>query len=256
MSPTEPNDRSAAALRVALRARILDAARRIVTRDGLRALSMRKLAEAIGYSPASLYSYFESRDAIARALGREGFAQLLAHLEPLGTIGEPRERLHALAHGYVAFARAHRQAYRLMYVEAGEGGRSAPRAVERAAPPETAASPAPAQQDDALSCEEAARVADLFADALEALAAAGQLRQGAPGESALLARALWAMLHGVVAFSLIGPEFAGEASLVPIVDAALDGWLVEPVSAHGSAQARHDTSPPARVVKQTQEGSS
>ncbi|WP_052409367.1 TetR/AcrR family transcriptional regulator [Paraburkholderia oxyphila] len=253
MSITEPNDRSADALREALRARILDAARRIVTRDGLHALSMRKLAVAIGYSPAALYLYFESRDAIARALGREGFAQLLAHLEPLGAIGDPRERLHALAHGYVAFACAHRQAYRLMYAEAGEGGRSGTQAVGRAARRETDASLAPATQDDVLSCEEAGRVVALFTDAL---AAAGLLRQGVPGESALLARALWAMLHGVVAFSLIGPAFAREASLAPIVDAALDGWLGAPMEAHERAQARHDTPPPAHVAKQTQEGSS
>ncbi|QBQ97402.1 TetR/AcrR family transcriptional regulator [Paraburkholderia pallida] len=254
MNTTEPNDRSADALRVALRARILDAARRIVTRDGLHALSMRKLAVAIGYSPAALYLYFESRDAIARALGRDGFAQLLAHLEPLGAIADPRERLHALAHDYVAFARAHRQAYRLMYAEAGEGGQSAKQAVGRAARRETAASPAAALQDDALSCEEAARVAALFTDTLDALAAAGQLRQGAEGESALLARALWAMLHGMVVFSLIGPEFAPEASLAPIVDAALAGWLGAPVAEHEGAQAQHGTAPLAPVAKQTQEG--
>jgi len=71
------------ALRQALRKRILDGAQRIVTRDGYAALSMRKIADAIGYSPASLYLYFENRDEIARALGHEGHEQLLAQLEPL-----------------------------------------------------------------------------------------------------------------------------------------------------------------------------
>lgn len=218
MSPSEPKDRSAATSRVALRARILDAARRIVTRDGLHALSMRKLAESIGYSPASLYLYFDSRDAIARALGREGFVQLLAHLEPFTTIDDPRERLHALAHAYVAFGCAHQQTYRLMYREAEEGGRSAPHAPH-------AHAEAPVQEDDVAPCEQAACVAELFAHAFEAFAAAEHRRRDVHDEPALLARALWAMLHGVVAFSLIGPGFARETSLAPVVDAALDGWL-------------------------------
>lgn len=225
MHAADPKDRRAAAHRVALRARILDAARRIVTREGIDALSMRKLAEAIGYSPASLYLHFESRDEIARALGREGFAQLLAYLEPSAKIDDPRERLHALAHAYVAFGSTHRQAYRLMYLEPGEGGRSGAHAAGHTATRATAAPPILAEQHDALSCEEAARMVDLFADTLEALAEAGYLRRGAQGDCALRARALWAMLHGVVALSLIGPGFAREASLASIVDAALDGWL-------------------------------
>ncbi|WP_213295147.1 TetR/AcrR family transcriptional regulator [Paraburkholderia sacchari] len=243
MNTAEPKAPDATAFRMALRARILDAARRIVTRDGLHALSMRKLAEAIGYSPASLYLHFGSRDEIARALGRESFAQLLAHLEPCAQIGDPWERLHALAHAYVAFGRAHQEAYRLMYMEPGEGGRSGAHAKGRAATRAASESPAIANPGDMLPCEEAGRVADLFADALEALANAGHLRSGAQGEPALLARALWAMLHGVVVFSLIGPGFAHEASLEPIVDAGLGGWL-------GGLPS------PARAVEKTPEGPS
>jgi AcrR family transcriptional regulator len=236
MSNTETRNRSAAALRVALRARILDAARRIVMRDGLNALSMRKIADAIGYSPASLYLHFESRDEIARALGREGFAQLLAYLEPIAQAVDPGERLRALAHAYVAFGRTHPQAYRLMFMEPGEGARTGEQAgdvakhVTRPASHPAASHHAASYPDqgDALPCVEAGLVADLFVGALEALAAAGRLRRNAQGDTVLLARALWAMLHGVVAFSLIGPAFAREAALVPIVDAALDGWLDAP----------------------------
>ncbi|MFX1672540.1 TetR/AcrR family transcriptional regulator [Paraburkholderia sp. A2WS-5] len=243
MDIVEPKDPDATAFRMALRARILDAARRIVMRDGLHALSMRKLAEAIGYSPASLYLHFDSRDEIARALGRESFAQLLAHLEPCAQIGDPWERLHALAHAYVAFGRAHQEAYRLMFMEPREGGRSGTHVTGRAATRPARDPPAIAESGDALPCEDAARVADLFADALEALVTAGHLRSGAQGEPALLARALWAMLHGVVVFSLIGPGFAHEAALAPIVDAGLGGWLGSPP-------------PPANAVEKTRNGPS
>src|SRR5471032_3615305 len=84
-----------------LRSHILDAARAIVVRQGFDALSMRKLAEVIGYSPASLYLHFASRDAIAHALCAEGHAQLLESLHAHDDVAEPVERLKAMAHEYV-----------------------------------------------------------------------------------------------------------------------------------------------------------
>jgi AcrR family transcriptional regulator len=110
----------------ALRERILEAARRIVIREGFAALSMRKIADAIEYSPATLYLYFASRDEIARALCAEGYAQLLASFEPLVQITDPAERLRALTRAYVAFGVAHPQTYRLIFMEDPTylGGRS------------------------------------------------------------------------------------------------------------------------------------
>lgn len=173
------------ALREALRARILDAAQRIVIRDGFAALSMRKIADAIGYSPASLYLYFENRDEIARALGHEGHAQLFAQLEPLVQIADPRERIRALAHAYVAFGRARPQIYRAAFID-----------VPDAADP-------------------GGQTAELFADALDAV-------HGADG--AARGEAFWATLHGIVALSLTCPGFP-RAPLGQILDAALDAWL-------------------------------
>jgi AcrR family transcriptional regulator len=188
-------------LREALRARILDAAQRIVTRDGFAALSMRKIADAIGYSPASLYLYFENRDEIARALGDEGHAQLLAQLQPLAQIARPGERLRALAHAYVAFGRAHPQTYRAAFIDV-------PGTVDPGGPATV-----------------------LFADALDAVHGAG---------SAARAEAFWATLHGIVALSLTCPGFP-RAPLGQLVDAALDAWSgghEGPPSAAGSHVAK------------------
>jgi len=103
--------------RQALRERILDAARRIVIREGFGALSMRKIAEAIEYSPASLYLHFASRDEIARALCEEGYAQLLDTFVPLARIAEPAARLKAIGRAYVGFGVEHPQTYRLIFME-------------------------------------------------------------------------------------------------------------------------------------------
>ncbi|QIE23532.1 hypothetical protein SBC1_14180 [Caballeronia sp. SBC1] len=100
-----------------LRVQILDAARAIVVREGFDAVSMRKIAGVVGYSPASLYLHFASRDAIACALCVEGHAQLLESLRAHDGVLEPVERLKAMAHTYVSFGRTHAQVYRLIFMQ-------------------------------------------------------------------------------------------------------------------------------------------
>jgi AcrR family transcriptional regulator len=193
MGRHERTGRTPDAARQALRARILEAARRIVTRDGFAALSMRKIADAIDYSPASLYLYFKNRDAIAHALGDEGYAQLLATLEaptdPSLPAARPAERLRALVEAYIAFAHAHPQTYRLVFVDLpGTGG------------------------------EGVEPVVRVFARALAAL--------GHPDDT-LHAAAFWATLHGIVTLTAARPAFA-EASLDQLVSAVLGIWLRAP----------------------------
>ncbi|SDC38080.1 TetR/AcrR family transcriptional regulator [Paraburkholderia lycopersici] len=201
------------------RERIVDAARRIVLREGLAALSMRKIAEAIGYSPASLYLYFEGRDEIAEALGREGYAQLLAYLEPHACADDARERLHALAHAYVAFGCDHPQTYELIFMmHRGRQQQAGPHAHRQ----RDAASKPPAS--DARAC--AACGAQLFAATLSELI----LARGAHADCGLLAEALWATLHGVVMLTLARAEFA-PAAPGPLIEAALDAWFGERAAA-------------------------
>src|SRR6266702_7543409 len=105
------------------------------------ALSMRKIADAIEYSPATLYLHCEGRDAIARALCAEGYAQLLASFEPLTAIADAAERLKAIGRAYVAFGVAHPETYRLIFMEdpsytgAALGGAAAAREAGAAGAP-------------------------------------------------------------------------------------------------------------------------
>lgn len=216
MGTTERKDRETRARAHNQRERILDAARRIVMREGLAALSMRKIADAIDYSPASLYLYFEGRDDIAEALGREGYAQLLAHLEPHARAGNARERLHALAHAYVAFGCNHPQTYELVFMahksRSAHMGPPARRAHAAASVAEVADVP-----DE---CAANACGVQLFAATLSEL----PLASGAHVDCALVAQALWATLHGVVMLTLSRGGFA-PAVPGPLIDAALDAWF-------------------------------
>jgi AcrR family transcriptional regulator len=221
----------------ALRERILDAARRIVVREGFAALSMRKIADAIEYSPATLYLYFASRDEIARALCTEGYAQLLATFEPLAQIADPAERLKAMAHAYVGFGVAHPQTYRLIFMEdptylsaalgaapeAEQGAGSEPdkRTDQHLDSQAQTVAPLinPAASDDSSDA-----AMHLMVSALDELKAAGRLRTSADG--AVFSQVLWATLHGIVALNLTCPVFP-TAPLGAIIDAALDAWFGE-----------------------------
>ena len=55
---------------------ILDAALELFVADGYAQVSMRNIAAKVDYSPAAIYSYFESKDDIFHALAAEGFRLL------------------------------------------------------------------------------------------------------------------------------------------------------------------------------------
>ena len=58
------------------RASILDAARRVATREGARNLSLRAAAAEAGYAPAALYGYFRNKDELLLALAAEDLSAL------------------------------------------------------------------------------------------------------------------------------------------------------------------------------------
>lgn len=238
----------------ALRERILDAARRIVVRDGFAALSMRKIADAIEYSPATLYLHFASRDDIARALCAEGYAQLLATFVPLVHIADPAERLKALGRAYVAFGVEHPETYRLIFMEdpsytgaalggavgAGKDDGKAADAEAGAAAEATAdaqagdSTHAPGETDD----DPGDAALHIMIDALDELRAAGRLSASvASMEPAVWAEALWASLHGIVALNLTCPVFPG-APLDVLVGLTLDVWLGAPQAVEAAASTR------------------
>ena len=99
-----------------LRQKILDAAQEIITREGFAALSMRKLAERIEYSPASIYLHFRSREQIAQELSESGFNQLLTRMRSAAEENDAVARMSALSLAYVSFGLEHPETYRLMFM--------------------------------------------------------------------------------------------------------------------------------------------
>jgi AcrR family transcriptional regulator len=112
MGITERKERQ----RAELREQILAAARAIVFEEGYQALTMRKIAEAIEYSPATIYLHFENREAIGRQLCAEAFEKLLSYMVPVGAITDPAERLRAFGRAYARFGFENPEWYKLIFM--------------------------------------------------------------------------------------------------------------------------------------------
>jgi AcrR family transcriptional regulator len=98
------------------RQKILHAALQIITKEGFAALSMRKLADRIEYSPASIYLYFKNREQLAQELSEAGFRELLQAIPPVPAAAGWVEALHALGAAYVAWGIRNPEMYRLIFM--------------------------------------------------------------------------------------------------------------------------------------------
>lgn len=66
--------------RLKVRDAIIEAADDLFTREGEQGISMRRLAEAIDYSPAAIYKYFDSKEALFAEMRELFFERLIARM--------------------------------------------------------------------------------------------------------------------------------------------------------------------------------
>src|SRR5215469_10613127 len=95
---------------------ILQAALEIASEEGWQAVTIRRVAERIEYSPSAIYKYFEDKEAILHTLLLQGFGQILVALEQVATHERnPRERLLQMTAVYWDFVWRHPTLYQLMF---------------------------------------------------------------------------------------------------------------------------------------------
>lgn len=169
-----------------LRRALLDAAIDILREEGAHALTLREVARRVGVTQAAPYHHFADKDAIFASVAEEGFIKLSAAMKRARDAAQakPLPRLRALGEGYVAFATAHPEHFRIMF---------------------GAISNESEKGDAKERCPGLAReAAGSFAMVLEAIVAAheaGLLRKGDPNEHAVLS---WAMVHGLSMLAVEG----------------------------------------------------
>jgi AcrR family transcriptional regulator len=105
---------------------ILDAARDLFVAEGYRNVSIRKIAERIEYSPAAIYGYFPSKDAIFYALAEEGFRRLDGKILGVPATDDPLADVRNAWWAYYEFSKESREFFELMFVD-----RSVPQITEQ-----------------------------------------------------------------------------------------------------------------------------
>jgi AcrR family transcriptional regulator len=103
-----------AARHEATRTEILEAAWALARSEGLAGISLRDLASAVGMQSPSLYSYFESKNAIYDAMFRQGYEELEARDE-LFTTTSGAAAMKERVRGFLAFCTADPARYQLMF---------------------------------------------------------------------------------------------------------------------------------------------
>lgn len=197
-----------------LRRDILDTARRLLTTVGYARLSMRNIANEIGYSATSIYLHFESKDDLVHALIDEGVDLLHARLVGADRKGStPEERLEAMCRAYVAFGMERPEYYDIMYVHHPEYIKRYPAEKYR----------------------KARRNLEIMAAAIKQGMEEGTFREVEPMLAANLA---WTQLHGVVSLlsseridKRIDPDELINAACLHVVD-AMRRWAETVVDAN------------------------
>jgi AcrR family transcriptional regulator len=100
-----------------LRDALLEAAERVLERDGLSGLTLRAVAREAGVSHAAPTHHFRDLTGLVSELAAIGFRQFNAAMAAAGAAAgaSPIERAVARAKAYVAYAQAHPGMYGLMF---------------------------------------------------------------------------------------------------------------------------------------------
>jgi AcrR family transcriptional regulator len=107
--------------------RIANAARSLLDEEGIEAVTMRRVAEAVGITPMAIYRHFPDRDGLLNAVADRGFEELAAQLAKMRFSGGIEERLTKMGETYLDHAIKNPRLFELMFLKPREGARRYPR---------------------------------------------------------------------------------------------------------------------------------
>ena len=100
-----------------LRGRILEQARVLLLKEGYSAVSMRKIAKAVGCTPTSIYIYFDNKDALIHALIEEGMELLAVDLGSASKLDSaPRPRFRRICMAFLEFGIQNPEYFQIMFL--------------------------------------------------------------------------------------------------------------------------------------------
>lgn len=95
---------------------ILDAARELFVSEGYDAVTMRRIADRIEYSPTAIYFHFRDKEALLKELCESDFLNLAQQFLKIAQVKDPVERLRRTGLAYIDFGMNNPNHYRLMFM--------------------------------------------------------------------------------------------------------------------------------------------
>lgn len=83
-----------------MRRKILDIAHRIITEEGEKALSIRRITNEINYSAGIIYHYFKNKDELLLCVLQDGYKRILDEIQPPSYDLPPDQAIRASFSGY------------------------------------------------------------------------------------------------------------------------------------------------------------
>lgn len=181
-----------------LRQAILTAAQKLFLAHGYEGLSMRLVAEQIGYTPTTIYLYFEDKDDLLFAVMDQAYDRFTADLEAAyRSTDDPLARLRSLAQAYIRFALQNQEAYQMIFMQRPDfllkwkAGTKQPRAASLV----------------------------ILKEAIQHAQQAGVIRVGDIDQQSDV---LWATVHGAASLAIAMPELFGHGRLEPTIAAVIE----------------------------------
>ncbi len=178
---------------------ILNAARQIARKDGWGAVTIRRIADLIEYTPPIVYEYFASKDALLEELQAQGFAALADQVQALlAAEADARQRLMIAGHAYIDFAYTQPELYQLMH-----GSSSGAVSLDK-------------------TLAQATRVGTIMEGCLQNWAAAESITLADP---AAVVEITWGLLHGLVSIERLARIDGGQARVQQLARQGIEALL-------------------------------
>ncbi|HUI54499.1 MAG TPA: TetR/AcrR family transcriptional regulator [Bryobacteraceae bacterium] len=181
-----------------MRTKILEAASQLFLEEGFENVSIRRIAEKIEYSPATIYLYFKDKAELIEAICEDFFEDLLAAITSAAEHEtDPIQALKTGLRAYIEFSTAHPSHYMVLFGM-------------------------PAKPAEEISPhDEGLQAFDLLRDRIRACLAAGVI---APQHVETAAQTTWMFVHGVTSLLITSHPQPGFPWLGRdhLIDSALD----------------------------------
>lgn len=107
--------------------KIATAARSILDQHGYQAVTLRRVAVAVGITPMAVYRHYPDHEGVLNVLADSGFAELAGRLTGLPLSGDIEERLSQILDANLNFAFENPRLFELMFLQRREGARRFPK---------------------------------------------------------------------------------------------------------------------------------